>query len=144
MSRRTERINEVIREEISDLLLREIKDPRLSEGGLVSITEVTVTPDLRRATVHVSHLGSDEERKGVLAGLTKAAPFMHRELTRRLDLRHVPDLVFKFDPSIERGARLATLIHDVHTDSAADDSVDSSDAGDRDDDEPADGVTAAG
>lgn len=113
MTRRTERINELIREEISDLLLRDVKDPRLSAHGLVSITEVTVSPDLRKATVHVSHLGTDQERKEVLAGLQKAAPFLHRELMQRLALRHVPELVFKFDPSIERGARIATLIHEV-------------------------------
>lgn len=138
MSRRTERINEVIREEISDLLLREVKDPRLSQGGLVSITEVTVTPDLRHATVHVSHLGSDEERKDVLAGLTKAAPFMHRELTRRLDLRHVPDLVFKFDPSIERGARLATLIYEVKAEDAVIEGLKGNEDDEPDEDESAD------
>lgn len=112
MSRRTDRVNELMRAEISELLLREVKDPRLSQG-LVSITEVEVSPDLRRATVFVSHLGTDEERREVLLGLQKASPFLHRELSHRLDMRHVPDLVFRFDPSIERGARLASLIHDV-------------------------------
>lgn len=117
MSRRTDRVNELMRSEISELLLREVKDPRLSQG-LVSITEVEVSPDLRRATVYVSHLGTDEERRDALTGLEKASPFLHRELSRRLDMRHVPDLLFRFDPSIERGARLASLIHEVHDDGA--------------------------
>lgn len=112
MSRRTDRVNELMREQISELLLREVKDPRISQG-LVSITQVEVSPDLRRATVFVSHLGTDDERKEALIGLEKAKAFLHRELSQRLDMRHVPDLFFRFDPSIERGARLAELIHEV-------------------------------
>ena len=59
----------------------------------------------------VSHLGPASERKEVLRGLQSAAPFLHNELVRRLDLRRVPDFRFVFDPSIERGARLAEIIH---------------------------------
>lgn len=109
MTRRTERVNELIREELSELLLRNVKDPRVAQG-LVTITEVQVSPDLRNATVFVSHLGGEEERAGVLAGLEHAAPYLHRELEHRLKLRHAPNLVFRFDPTIERGARLASLI----------------------------------
>ncbi len=112
MSRRTVRVNDLLREEISALLLREVKDPRVSRG-LVSITEVQVSPDLRRATVYVSHLGTDGERAGVLEGLEKSANFIHRELLHRLRMRNVPELVFRFDPSIERGARLSSLINEV-------------------------------
>ena len=112
MSRRTDRVNELLRSEISELLLREVKDPRVGHG-LVSITEVTVSPDLRNATVYVSHLGDDAERREVLAGLEHSAPFLQRELKHRLALRTVPALTFRFDPSIERGARLASLIHEV-------------------------------
>ncbi|MCA9830555.1 MAG: 30S ribosome-binding factor RbfA [Dehalococcoidia bacterium] len=110
MTRRTERVNELLREELSALIARELKDPRLG-SGLVTVTEVQVAPDLRAATVFVSHLGPESERKEVLRGLQSAAPFLHNELVRRLDLRRVPDFRFQFDPSIERGARLAELIH---------------------------------
>ena len=110
MTRRTERVNELLREELSALIARELKDPRLG-SGLVTITEVQVAPDLRAATVFVSHLGPAGERKEVLRGLQSAAPFLHNELVRRLDLRRVPDFRFVFDPSIERGARLAEIIH---------------------------------
>ncbi|MGI8926974.1 MAG: 30S ribosome-binding factor RbfA [Tepidiformaceae bacterium] len=112
MSRRTSRVNDLLREELSELILREVKDPRVGQG-LLSITEVVVSPDLRRATVYVSHLGESAQREGVLAGLGKASHFLHNELMRRLKMRSVPELVFRFDPSIERGARLATLIDEV-------------------------------
>lgn len=112
MSMRTTRVNELLRAEISELLLREVKDPRVSRG-MVTITEVQVSPDLRRATVFVSHLGTQEERADALEGLQHSAPFMHRELMHRLKMRNVPDLTFRFDPSIERGARLTELIHQV-------------------------------
>lgn len=114
MSLRTTRVNELLRAEISDLILREVKDPRVTEG-LVTITEIRVSPDLRHATVFVSHMGTDEEREHALTGLQKAAPFMHRELAHRLRMRAVPELQFRFDPSIERGARLSDLIRKVST-----------------------------
>ncbi len=119
MSLRTTRVNELLREEISQLLLREVKDPRVSRG-MVTITEVQATPDLRRAVVYVSHLGTEEERKAALEGLQRSAPFMHRELVHRLKMRNVPELTFRFDPSIERGARLADLIHQVSSERAGD------------------------
>jgi ribosome-binding factor A len=112
MSLRTTRVNELLRAEISELILREVKDPRVTEG-LITITEIRVSPDMHHATVFVSHMGTDEEREHALKGLQNAAPFMHRELVRRLRMRAVPDLVFRFDPSIERGARLSDLIRKV-------------------------------
>jgi ribosome-binding factor A len=115
MSRRTDRVNQLLREELSDLMLRELKDPRVGHG-LVSITEVRVSPDLRHATVYISHLGESEDRDGILRGLSAASRFLHTELMHRLKMRAVPELLFRFDPSIERGARLASLIHQVSTD----------------------------
>ena len=112
MSRRTSRVNDLLREELSALILREVKDPRVSRG-LVSITEVDVSPDLHNATVYVSHLGSEKERDDVLLGLNHSAAFMQKELKHRLAMRAVPSLTFRFDPSIERGARLTSLIHQV-------------------------------
>ncbi len=112
MSRRTDRVSELLREEISDLILRSVKDPRL-EQGLVSITEVAVSPDLRRATVFVSYFGEESHREDVIAGLQHAAPFMHGELMQRLKMRNVPQLTFRLDPSLERGARLTSLISET-------------------------------
>ncbi len=109
MSWRTSQVNELLREEISELLLREVKDPRV-DHGLVSITEVRTSPDMRRAPVFISHLGDPGDRDEVVAGLRHAAPFLHRELVHRLKMKIIPMLDFRYDPSIERGARLASLI----------------------------------
>ncbi len=115
MSRRTSRVSELLREEISDLVQRDLKDPRL-EGALLSITEVEVSADLRVAAVFVSHLGTVEERDEALAGLQSASAWLERELRRRLRMRRTPSLSFRFDPSIERGARLASTIAELARD----------------------------
>lgn len=109
--RRLRRLNELFRDEISDLLRRQAKDPRL--GGLITVTEVAITPDLRQARVFVSILGSPEEGQEALQGLHRARGFFRRELGHRLDLRRIPDLSFEYDPSLERGAHLLSLMNQV-------------------------------
>ena len=112
MTRRSERVNDLLREEISSIVHRELKDPRL--GGLISITEVETSPDFRHARVFVSVMGTDEERVASLKALNSAAGFMRRELRGRLQsLRYLPELTFKPDDSIERGMRLSALINQV-------------------------------
>jgi ribosome-binding factor A len=108
MTRRTERINDLLREEISDLLRRAVKDPRI--GGLVTITEVDVSPDLRRAKVFVSVLGTDEEKVSTFRALAAAAHFIQRELRKRLTIRRTPEITFLPDDSLERGARILALL----------------------------------
>lgn len=114
MVHRIERVDHLIRQEISELLRREVKDPRL--GGLVSITQVETSADLKYAKVFVSCLGSDEEKKEILSTLVAASGFFHNELTKRLTLRHVPELDFRWDDSIEKGARILELIDRVAQD----------------------------
>ena len=111
MTRRTERINELLRQELSDLLRRHVKDPRL--GGLVTVTEVEVSADLRHARVFVSVMGSEEERDEAFRALETARPFLRRELGKRLSTRRTPDLSFRRDDSLERGARLLALIDEA-------------------------------
>ena len=101
MVHRIERVNQLIRQEISELLRREIKDPRLS--GLVSITQVETSADLKYTKVFVSCLCSGEERQEILSTLVTASGFLHNELTKRLKLRHIPELDFRWDHSIEKG-----------------------------------------
>ena len=108
MTRRTERLNDQLREEISDLVRRELKDPRI--GGLVTITEVDVAPDLSRAKVYVSVMGTDEEKTSTLRALTAASRFMQRELRRRLTIRRMPELDLIPDDSIAHGARILKLL----------------------------------
>jgi ribosome-binding factor A len=115
MTRRTERINDLLREEISDLLHRGVKDPRV--GGLVTITDVDVSPDLRRAKVFVSVMGTDEEKASTLQALGAATHFVRRELRKRLTIRRTPELTFLPDDSLERGARILELLEEVREDS---------------------------
>ncbi len=108
MTRRTERINDLLREEISDLLRREVKDPRI--GGLVSITEVEVSPDLRNARVYVSVLGTDEETSSTLEALKAASHFLQRGIGKRLSLRRTPKLEFLADTTMAEGSRIMSLL----------------------------------
>ena len=108
MSRRLERVNQVIREEICQILQRQIRDPRLN--NLVTITGISTSPDLKYAKVFVSVMGSEEERGMALQALTRASGFFRRELQQHLTLRHTPELSFHRDDSIEHGAHLLQLI----------------------------------
>jgi len=113
MSRRSERTSSLIRREISGLLEREVNDPRLSM--LISVTEVSLSPDLRHAKVFVSTLGNEINKEDMLAGFNNAAGFLRRELASHLKLKYTPQLSFHYDDSIERGARLLKLIGQVTT-----------------------------
>ena len=113
MSRRSERTSKLIQREISELLEREVSDPRLSR--LISVTEVTLSPDLRHAKVFVSTLGSEINKEDMLAGFNKASGFLRKELALHLKLRYTPQLSFHYDDSIERGARLLKLIGELPT-----------------------------
>ena len=105
------RINEEMQKELS-LLLREIKDPRVS-GALVSITAAEVTPDLKFATVYFSVLAGDVS--DVKKGLESAKGFIRREIAQRLNLRQTPEFSFMHDHSIEHGAHIAELLEDIRT-----------------------------
>lgn len=111
MSRRQKRINHAIRREISDLLVRQVNDPRIK--GFISVTEVDVSPDLAQAKVLISVMGSEEEKAEVFEGLTAGAGFLRRELGDRLRLRYTPRLVFEQDDTIERGERLLHLMEQL-------------------------------
>lgn len=118
MTRRTERLNSLIRREISELLRQQVNDPRL--GSLISVTSVSTSPDLQRAKVFVSTLGDEANRSETLRGFTAASGFLRRELARRLGLRQTPELSFHFDDSIERGTEVVTLIEQLTYDSSQD------------------------
>ena len=114
MTRRIERVNNLIRQEISELLQRQVKDPRL--GSFVAVTEVSTSPDLRYAKIFVSHVGTDEEKRETLSALTAASGFFRSGLARHLRLRRIPELSFQWDDSIERGVHLLQLIDKVSAD----------------------------
>ena len=107
---RPNRLSETLKEEISKLILVELKDPRI---GFVTVTSVDVANDLAHAKVYVSVLGSEDEGKASLDTLNRAAGFLRTEIGKRIRLRHVPALVFVYDPSIQHGAHIAKLLRDV-------------------------------
>ena len=110
MSKRTERVADLIRRELADILMNRMRDPRL---GFVSITGAEVTGDLSHATVYLSSLDGAEGRVQVVKVLSGAVPFLRRELAPRLGLREVPTLRFVYDESIERGARIEDLLRKI-------------------------------
>ena len=114
MSRRVDRINVVLRQEISQLLSRQIKDPRLH--GVVSITQVITASDLRTAEVYVSVMGDQQTKRLALEGIQSAATFLRRELRDRLTLRHTPFLKFSLDESLEQADQVLHLMDRIQED----------------------------
>ncbi len=108
--KRTVQVGGLIQKEISELLLRKIKDPRLE---MITITAVEVSPDLKLARVFFSRFGEVAEVQRGLEGLQSAAGFLKRELGQRLKLRHVPELEFRHDTSFEYGDRIESLLKDL-------------------------------
>jgi ribosome-binding factor A len=114
MSRRSERTSKLIQREISGLLERQVNDPRLSK--LISVTEVTLSPDFKHAKIFVSTLNSEINNKAeMLEGFNNASGFLRRELASHLKLRYTPQLSFHYDDSIERGSRLLKLMGELTT-----------------------------
>ncbi len=111
MSRRTERVSELLRHELSDLLMRELRDPRLD--GLISITRVELSPDLYNARIFVSVMSDTASPDDAIKALTAASGFLHKELVHRLDMRRVPFLTFHLDKSIEEGAAVLAKLSEV-------------------------------
>lgn len=105
--KRLDRVNQLIREEVSMLLQRELKDPRL---GFVTVTEVEVSPDLRQAKVFVSVLGDEAKWASSLQALASARGFIRNWLRQHLDLRVTPELLFRPDHSMEHAARIQELL----------------------------------
>lgn len=111
-SRRVSRVSALIKREISQLLLQEIKDDRVG-AGMVSVTDVDVSGDLQHAKIFVSIYGTDEAKAETMDGLKAATGFVRRELGQRLGLRRTPEIMFLEDESLERGDRLLSLINQL-------------------------------
>ncbi len=110
MSQRTDRVDELLRQEIGSLLAKEVADPRI---GFATITDVETSPDLRHAKVWVSVIGQKADRDGTLRALEDAMPFIRHELGRRLRIRRIPDLHVRLDDSAERGTRVLHVLHEL-------------------------------
>ena len=118
MAHRIERVNNLIRREISELLQRQVKDPRL--GNFITVTAVDTSADMKYAKVFVSSIVGEKEKQETLVVLASASGFFRKELTRRLRIRRIPELSFHWDDSIERGTHLLELIDQVNIDSTPD------------------------
>lgn len=110
VTRRQRRISELLKEELSILLLQEARDPRLAD---VTVTDVEISPDLRHARVYVSLMADEQAKRKALKGLERATGFLKRELAARVALRRIPDLTFHLDESMERGQRIMELLHQI-------------------------------
>ena len=115
---RTDRVGALLQAALSELLLRSVKDPRV---GMVTITGVKLSPDLKHASVYVSTLGDGAAQARMLAGLASARPFLQSQAGRRLGLRFTPELRFEVDPSIDIAARLERLLRVAQPPPADDD-----------------------
>src|SRR5262245_54706529 len=106
-SQRQRRVQELLVQEISDIVRRQVKDPRV---GFVTFTDAEISPDLRNARVFVSCISGPESLEAALKGLNSASGFIRHEFARRANLRFTPTLEFRADTSIERGARIQELL----------------------------------
>lgn len=113
MSVRQEKIQEQLVQEVSEMIRRDLRDPRV---GFVTLTGAEISRDLRHAKIYVSVLGDDEARKQSLKALNSATGMLRGEFARRAHLRVAPELVFYFDEGIERGQRIFELLHTVEGD----------------------------
>lgn len=108
--KRTDRINELLREELSVLIRDEVRDPRV---GLATITAVESSPELDHARVYITTLGEDEEKQEIVEGLQSAAGFLRGQLGRRLHMRRIPELHFAIDRVLEGAQRIETLLREA-------------------------------
>jgi ribosome-binding factor A len=113
VTQRTDRIDELLRQEIGSIVTRDVADPRV---GFATITKVETTPDLRHAKVWVSVIGQQKERATTVAALSRAMPFIRRELGRTLRLKRIPDLHVQLDDTAERGTRVLHLLDELRAD----------------------------
>lgn len=110
--KRSHRVGEQIHKEISALLIKGLKDPRI---GFVTITAVEVTPDMHLARIYFTVIGDEKVRRETEKGLQSSVSFLRRELGRRLALRYVPEILFNYDSSLEYGNRIETLLKEIHS-----------------------------
>ena len=111
MNTRGDKVRKTLMKEISDIILRNVKDPRIS--GIVSVTDIELASDFSIAKVYVSVFGSDEQKEQTLIALEDNAPRIRHEVGKRVRLRLTPELFFKRDDSLERGARITELIEKI-------------------------------
>lgn len=107
---RASRVGEQIKKELSQIIQQELKDPRV---GFVTVTSVEMSGDLQIAKVYISVFGNTEEKEQTLSGLEKAKGYIRSEIGHRIHLRHVPELIFQIDETLDRSERISQLLDEV-------------------------------
>ena len=115
--KRVDRVSGLLRREVAEVLAREVKDPRVS---MVTVTDVTVSPDLRSAHIYFSVLGTEKEIRDSTIGLERATKFIQRQLGRRIRLRYTPVIDFRFDNSLEYGSHIDRVLREIAPSQAED------------------------
>lgn len=108
---RVGRVGEQIKKEISQIIQSELKDPRI---GFITVTGVDVTNDFSQAKVYLSVMGSDEQKEETLKTLGRSTGFIRAELGKRIRMRKIPEILFKFDTSIDYGSKIEALLHQIN------------------------------
>ena len=118
--KRSEKVADLIHKEVSEMLMKTVKDPRI---GFVTITRVAVSEDCRSAKVYFSVTGTREDRERSMKGLSSAKGYVRKELGRRIRLRYTPEIIFKFDPSIEYAIHIGEVIRHLKKDEETDENA---------------------
>ena len=126
-SNRPDRVGEAIRDELSQLLARDVHDPGI---GFITLTRVSVTPDLQLARVYYTSMGDEKAQRETARALTRATPFLRRQIGARVRLRRVPELTFFYDESIAHTDRIEQILQDLKAEAAARPAPDSDDSND--------------
>ena len=111
MNTRGEKIKKALVREISEIIQQKLKDPRIE--GIISVTEIELSPDYRHAKVYISVYGKDEQKESIIEAIEESASIIRKEVGRRIRLRHTPELKFFLDESLEKGQKLTDLIDKI-------------------------------
>jgi len=130
---RPDRVGDQIRQELAELIARQVHDPGI---GFLTITRVKLTPDLQQARVYYTTIGDEKQRRETGRALGRARPFLRRQVGQRLRLKHVPELEFFYDESIEQQDRIERIIQDIQAERAEHPHLNDLAAGDDDSNEP--------
>lgn len=109
--KRADRVSDLLKEEISQMLLKEVKDPHV---GFITITGVDISKDLQVAKVFYTILGDEKQVSDSAQALSRVSPFIKRQLGKRLRMRYIPDIIFRYDHSLEYGARIDTILNQLN------------------------------
>jgi ribosome-binding factor A len=121
MFKRSDKVGEAVHVLVTELLVKGLKDPRI---GFVTITGVKVTDDMHLATVFFTVMGDDDAKKGTEAGLNSARGFIRKEMGKKFRMRFVPEVIFKYDHSLDKGNRIDELLREIKANEHHDDTED--------------------